>query len=115
MPGFSIGGDIGGTNRRIAAVRSGGQLLEKVTLGTKVALGRDHVINEMCDAIQRLSAKYKEAGKLLGAGIGIPRIIDIQTGMLRKAPNFPGWDNHPARAEIQRRPRTLDKGTPRSP
>jgi predicted NBD/HSP70 family sugar kinase len=63
MPDFSIGVDLGGTNLRIAAVSSEGQLLEKVTLGTKVALGRDHVITEMCDAIQRLSGKYK-AGKV---------------------------------------------------
>ncbi len=103
MPDFSIGVDLGGTNLRIAAVSGEGQLLEKVTLGTKVALGRDHVINEMCDAIQRLSAKYKESGKLLGAGIGIPGIIDMQTGMLRKSANLPGWEDYPVRAEIERR------------
>src|SRR5260370_5480955 len=103
MADFSIGVALGGTNPRIAAVSSGGQLLEKVTLGTKVALGRDHVINEMCDAIQHLSFKYKEEGKLLGAGIGIPGIIDMQTGMLRKSANLPGWSDYPVRAEIERR------------
>src|SRR5947209_4122075 len=103
MPDFSIGVDLGGTNLRIAAVSSEGQLLEKVTLGTKVALGRDHVINEMCDAIQHLSFKYKAEGKLLGAGIGIPGIIDMQTGMLRKSANLPGWSDYPVRAEIERR------------
>ena len=41
MPDFSIGVDLGGTNLRIAAVSADGQLLEKVTLGTKVALGRE--------------------------------------------------------------------------
>ncbi|HXM67705.1 MAG TPA: ROK family protein [Candidatus Acidoferrum sp.] len=103
MPDFSIGVDLGGTNLRIAAVSRDGQLLEKVTLGTKVALGRDHVITEMCDAIQRLSAQYEEAGKLLGAGIGIPGIIDMQTGTLRKSANLPGWEEYPVRAEIERR------------
>lgn len=103
MPDFSIGVDLGGTNLRIAAVSLHGQLLEKVTLGTKVSLGRDHVINEMYDAIQRLSDKYKQTGKLLGAGIGIPGIIDMQTGMLRKAANLPGWEDYPVRAEIERR------------
>jgi glucokinase len=103
MPDFSIGVDLGGTNLRIAAVSSEGQLLEKVTLGTKVALGRDHVINEMCEAIQRLSSKYKQTGKLLGAGIGVPGIIDMQTGMLRKSANLPGWEDYPVRAEIERR------------
>src|ERR1700732_3715668 len=103
MPDFSIGVDLGGTNLRIAAVSSQGHLLEKVTLGTKVALGRDHVINEMCDAIQRLSGKYRESGELLGTGIGVPGIIDMQTGMLRKSANLPGWSEYPVRAEIERR------------
>src|SRR5437660_171108 len=103
MSDFSIGVDLGGTNLRIAAVSSETQLLEKVTLGTKVALGRDHVINEMCEAIQQLSAKYRGAGSFLGAGIGIPGIIDMQTGMLRKSANLPGWEDYPVRAEIERR------------
>src|SRR5258707_572052 len=103
MPDFSIGVDLGGTNLRIAAVSGDGQLLEKVTLGTKVALRRDHVINEMCDAIQRLSGEYKGTGRLLGAGIGVPGIIDMQTGMLRKSANLPGWSEYPVRAEIERR------------
>jgi glucokinase len=109
MPDFSIGVDLGGTNLRIAAVSSAGQLLEKVTLGTKVALGRDHVLNEMCDAIQRLSGTYKAAGKFLGAGIGVPGIIDMQTGMLRKSANLPGWEEYPVRAEIERRLRSSNK------
>jgi glucokinase len=103
MPDFSIGVDLGGTNLRIAAVSADGQLLEKVTLGTKVALGRDHVITEMCDAILRLSAQYQKAGKFLGAGIGIPGIIDMQTGMLRKSANLPGFEEYPVRDEIERR------------
>jgi glucokinase len=103
MPDFAIGVDLGGTNLRIAAVSSDGELLEKVALSTKLALGRDHVIGEMCDAIQRLTSKYKEAGKFLGAGIGFPGIVDMQTGMLRKAANFPGWENYSAREEIEQR------------
>ena len=103
MSDFSIGVDLGGTNLRIAAVSSDGQLLEKVTLSTKVALGPNHVITEMCDAIQRLSGKYEETGKFLGAGIGVPGIIDMQTGMLRKSANLPGFEDYPVRAEIERR------------
>ena len=103
MPDFSIGVDLGGTNLRIAAITSDGQLLEKVTLGTKTALGPNHVITEMCDAIQRLTATYQHSGKFLGAGIGVPGIIDMQTGMLRKSANLPGWEEYPVRAEIERR------------
>src|SRR5882724_7932934 len=103
MSNFSLGVDLGGTNLRIAAVNQQGELMEKVTLGTRVALGRDHVIDEMCDAIQVLAAKYRNAGPLQGIGIGIPGIIDMKTGMLREAPNLPGWAEFPVRAQIEHR------------
>ena len=89
MPAYSIGVDLGGTNLRIAAVDEQGILLERVTLDTKVTLGRDHVVNDMCKAIQALAAKLRGAGSLLGIGIGVPGIIDMETGMVRESPNCP--------------------------
>jgi glucokinase len=103
MPDFSIGVDLGGTNLRIAAITIDGQMLEKITLGVKVALGRDYVIGEMCDAILRLTDKYRGSGKFIGAGIGVPGIIDKETGMMRKSANLPGWSEYPVRDEIERR------------
>ncbi|PYX45467.1 MAG: ROK family protein [Acidobacteria bacterium] len=103
MPDFSIGVDLGGTNLRIAAISTEGQLLEKIALGVKVALGRDHVIGEMCDAIHRLIDQYREGGRFIGAGIGVPGIIDMETGMMRKSANLPGWAEYPVRDEIERR------------
>src|SRR5207302_11323403 len=83
MADFSIGVDLGGTNLRIAAVDEHGVLLEKVTLGTQVALGRDRVIHDMCEAIRHLAHKYEGSGALQGIGIGVPGIIDMKTGTLR--------------------------------
>jgi len=103
MPDFSIGVDLGGTNLRIAAITADGQLFEKVTLEVKAALNRDHVIDLMCDSILHLSGKYRGSGTFLGAGIGVPGIIDLHTGMLRKSANLPGWEEYPVRAEIERR------------
>ena len=103
MPDFSIGVDLGGTNLRIAAISTDGRLLEKITLGVKVALGRDHVIGEMCDAILGLTDKYRGSGKFVGAGIGVPGIIDMEAGMMRKSANLPGWSDYPVRDEIERR------------
>ena len=103
MPNFAIGVDLGGTNLRIAAVDEQGRLLEKVTLGTRVALGRERVISDMCEAIRHLSDKYQNRGTLLGTGIGVPGIIDIQTGKVRESPNLPGWADSPVRAEIQKK------------
>ncbi|MBZ5549511.1 MAG: ROK family protein [Acidobacteriia bacterium] len=105
MNNFSIGVDLGGTNLRIAVVDEEGHLVEKVTLETKVSLGRDHVINDMCGAIQRLTEKYKNSAALLGIGVGVPGITDLQAGYLRDSPNLPGPD-YPVRAEIERRLKT---------
>ena len=106
MPNFSIGVDLGGTNLRVAAVSELGQLMEKVTLGNRVALGRDNVLNEMSNAIRRLCEKYRGVGTLLGIGIGVAGIIDMPTGMMRESPNLPGWADYPVRSEIEQRLRT---------
>ena len=103
MPNYSIGVDLGGTNLRIAAVDENASLIEKVTLGTRVALGRDRVIDDMTEAIRLLGERYKDIGTLQGIGIGVPGIIDMETGMLRESPNLPGWADYPVRSEIERR------------
>jgi len=103
MPDYSIGVDMGGTNLRIAAISTEGQLLEKVTLGVKIAMGRDYVIGEMCEAIHRLTEQYRGSGRFVGAGIGVPGIIEMETGMMRKSANLPGWSDYPVRDEIERR------------
>ncbi len=101
MANFAIGVDLGGTNLRIAAVDETGQLLEKVTLGTQVTLGKEQVIDRMCDAIRHLAENYKSSGKLHGIGIGVPGIIDMKTGTVRESPNLPGWANSNVRGEIE--------------
>ena len=106
MTTLAIGVDLGGTNLRIAAVDSNGKVLEKITTSTQVARGRDQVIDEMCVAIQEVVGKQRNAGELAGIGIGVPGIIEMQTGMLRESPNLPGWHNYPVRDEIQRRLKT---------
>ena len=103
MCNFSIGVDLGGTNLRIAAVDENGRLMEKVTFGTKTIIGRDQVLNDMCNAIRQTTAKYQQNGALLGVGIGLPGIIDMQTGMMRESPNLPGWADYNVRAEIEKR------------
>ena len=106
MTTFAIGVDLGGTNLRIAAVDSNGKMLEKITTSTEVARGREQVIDEMCAAIQQMAAKFRGAGDLAGIGIGVPGIIELQTGTLHESPNLPGWQDYPVRDEIERRLRT---------
>ncbi len=106
MPDYTIGVDMGGTNLRVAAITTDGQLLEKITLGVKVAMGRDYVIGEMCDAIHALTEKYRSTGRFIGAGIGVPGIIDVPAGIMRLSANLPGWTDYPVRDVIEKRLQT---------
>ena len=106
MSDFAIGVDLGGTNLRIAAVSDDGRLLESVTLDTGSRRSRDAVLDEMCRAIREVLARQAKQGTLAGIGIGVPGIIDMETGLLRESPNLPGWHDYPVRDEIERRLKT---------
>jgi glucokinase len=103
MSRYSIGVDLGGTNLRVAAVDESGKLMEKISTSTRVTLGRDEVVKEMSSIIQSLATRFNPHGPLAGVGIGVPGIIDMESGMLRESPNLPGWDNYPVQKEIERR------------
>ena len=103
MQSFSIGVDLGGTNMRIAALEDSGRRLETICTTTRVQRGRDHVINEMCQAIHGLCEKFKRTHDFAGAGVGVPGIIDLDAGTVCAAPNLPDWSNYPVQAEIERR------------
>ena len=106
MSTFAIGVDLGGTNLRIAAVDDSGKVLEKITTGTEVKRGRNLVVDEMSSAIKSLALKHRGGSKLAGIGVGVPGIIDMQTGMVRESPNLPDWTDYPVREEIERRRNT---------
>lgn len=91
---------------RIAAVNGCGGVLEKVSTDAEVTRGRDYVLDEMCKKVSAMAAKFGGAGRAVGIGIGVPGIIDRQTGMVHESPNLPGWRDYPVRDEIERRLRT---------
>ena len=104
MPDFSIGVDLGGTNLRIAAVihrraaaRKSGPRHQNRT--SSQSRNRGNVFRDPAD----LAPVSAGSGKFLGAGIGIPGIIDLETGMIRKSANLPGFAEYPVREEIERR------------
>ena len=102
MPAYAIGVDLGGTNLRIAAVDAAGNLLQKITTGAQVAKGRDFVVAEMTDAIRQLSAKFASLGELTGIGIGVPGILDMETGVVRKSPNLPRFSHYKEEVRVLR-------------
>ncbi|HEX9201455.1 MAG TPA: ROK family protein [Acidobacteriaceae bacterium] len=103
MPSYAIGVDLGGTNLRIAAVDESGSLLSKTTLGTEVSRGREHVVDELCRAVEEMRAKYQGNGELRGIGVGVPGLIDIESGRVVMSPNLPGWEDFDVKGDIERR------------
>lgn len=100
---FAIGVDLGGTNMRIAAIDGNGKQLEVITTSTEVKRGRDLVVADICDAVRTLRKKFNHQYEFAGTGIGVPGIIDMETGTVLQSPNLQDWANYPVRDEIRRR------------
>ena len=107
MAYYAIGVDLGGTNLRIAAVDEGGKLLAKTNLETEVSRGREHVVDELCRATvamsQEMSTSEPDGTRLCGIGVGVPGLVDSESGRLLDSPNLPGWSNYDVKGEIERR------------
>ena len=43
------------------------------------------------------------AGQLRGIGVGVPGLIDSETGRLVESPNLPGWSDYDVQGEIEQR------------
>jgi glucokinase len=100
---FAIGVDLGGTNLRVAAVSNNGEMLESLDTLSEVGQGRERVVARLVDSVRFLSGKYSSHHKFKGLGIGLPGIIDIETGTLHSAANLPGWNGYPARADLEKK------------
>jgi glucokinase len=101
MPAFSIGVDLGGTNLRMAAIDTNGAQLETISVPSHVERGREEVITELAARVRSLIQTYSSTGRFLGLGIGVPGIIDLESGTIHSAANLPGWQGYAARSDLE--------------
>ena len=98
--GNRIGIDVGGTNVKIALVNDKGNIIYSNSIPTRAEMGYEYTINNMKEAISELLKETKsEAKSIEGIGFGFPGQIDYKKGIVRLAPNIPGWVEVPI-AEI---------------
>ena len=91
-----IGIDVGGTNVKIALVSDKGKIIYSNSIPTRAEMGYEYTINSMKDAIRDLLKETKmKAEDIEGMGFGFPGQIDCKKGIVRLAPNIPGWVNVP--------------------
>ena len=98
--GNRIGIDVGGTNVKIALVNDKGNIIYSNSIPTRAEMGYQYTINNMKEAIAELIKETKSDKKSIeGIGFGFPGQIDYKKGVVRLAPNIPGWVEVPI-AEI---------------
>lgn len=105
MAEYSIGVDLGGTNLRAAAISREGKILEKISVRTNPALGRESLLTEMVTAIDDLRSRWG-TGRLAGIGLGIPGFILLKEGVIRNSNNLACLEDFPFRDEMERRLQT---------
>lgn len=89
-----IGIDVGGTNVKLALVNDKGNILYSNSVPTRAEMGYEYTVNNIKQAIKDLMAETK-ASNIEGIGFDFPGQIDYKNGIVRLAPNIPGWVNIP--------------------
>ncbi len=96
-----IGIDVGGTNVKIALVNDKGNILYSNSVPTRAEMGYEYTVNNIKQAIRDLITETKVTN-IEGIGFDFPGQIDYQRGIVRLAPNIPGWVNIPISEIIEK-------------
>ena len=100
---YRIGVDVGGTNVKIALVDKKGEIKFPKTVPTRAEMGYEYTIGNIQQSIKDLISEAGiEKSALEGIGFGFPGQIDCDKGIVRLAPNIPGWVNVPISEIMQK-------------
>lgn len=105
MKRYTIGVDVGGTNIKIGLVNPSGTIVDRTFLDTKRffrARGKliDAVVREINGLLKSRKLIWRD---ILGAGFGLPGLIDSKRGVVHDLPNVPGWRNVSLKTIIQKK------------
>ncbi len=90
-----IGVDLGGTNARAGLVRS--QQLEEVSsiqINPHGSVGE--VLDQLCGLVDRTMPQDAD-----GMGIGVPSVVDVETGVVYDVQNIPSWQEVPLKSILE--------------
>ena len=99
---YKIGVDVGGTNIKVALVDKKGNIVYSNTVPTRAEMGYEYTISNIKQAIYELMKETKTSKEVIeGIGFGFPGQVDCERGIVRLAPNIPGWVNVPIASIIE--------------
>ncbi len=97
-----LGLDLGGTNCRLGLVDEAGSIRARLHFATRAQEGPEDLMDRMAAALADLAARARELGlEPAGAGVACPGVIDRGEGVVRFAPNLPGWREVPLRSRLE--------------
>lgn len=97
-----IGIDVGGTNVKIALVDGDGKIIYSNSVPTYAQMGYEYTVNNIKQAIKDLMKETNTDSKdIQGIGFDFPGQVDCKTGVVKNAPNIPGWVNVPIAQMIE--------------
>jgi len=88
---YYIGIDVGGTNIKSGVVSPVGEIVFEKKIDTQAEGGVRHVLERIAGLVKDFNGSVGGNGNIAGVGVGAPGQIDYDTGVVRNAPNLPGW------------------------
>lgn len=98
---ISMGVDVGGTNLRVGAVSSEGELLLSFKEPTPTQGTPETLLAVLCELAKKVQSQIGEP--LNGLGLGWPGAVRQKEGMVLETPNIKGFQNFPLKAELEGR------------
>ncbi len=104
-PPAVIGLDVGGTFIKAGLVDRNGGILARLKKPTEAFSGKQKFLDKLSSILRTFDDLFAHHLNIAGAGIGVPGIIDLGTGVIASSPNFPGWNPFPIRRMLAGRVR----------
>ncbi len=91
---IAIGIDIGGTSIKGAAVYDDGRMLDVFALPVQKGEPGEVTIGKLIDVVENYIKEKGIAKEIVGIGMGIPGLLDIEKGIVTYSPNLKWEDLH---------------------
>ena len=101
--GYIVGGDVGGTNLRLALTDLSGTIVAKWACSTAGLRDPEIVIQRIYDGVKEMLRQVPaSADALKSIAIGVPGVTDIDNGVVIATSYLMGWRNVPLRALLEK-------------
>ncbi len=84
--------DLGGTNLRMAAVDRDGEVLYRTKRETPKTTRAGEIVCAIVEAAEECRQAVKAHGAVLGVAAAVPGTVNVEKGIVLKAPNVPSLD-----------------------